>query len=238
MNRSDRFLTPRELANRFPKNGTDWYRVLNKADEDRAEIWIYDEIGSWGKTADEFQRELKELTVGRIDLHLASPGGDILDGIAIYNALRTHSAYVSVRVDSMAASIASVIAQAGDERIMVSGSQMMVHKAWMIVIGDDEEMDKAGEFLRKQNDIIAGIYAERAGGTGKKAHFLKLMAAETWMDAEETVGEGLADRVEKPKPKEAPEDASTVSTDDNDDDNEEEAAAKWVDDFLASARIS
>lgn len=235
MSRTQSFLRPREILNKLP-HADDWYRINNRADDDLAEVFLYDEIGIWGTTAANFIRELKALKVKQIDLHISSRGGDIFDGIAIYNALRTHTAYVVSQVDSMAASIASVIAQAGDERVMITGSQMMIHEAWGIAMGNAEDMREYAEILEKQSDIIAGIYAERAGGTGKKAHFLKLMGEETWMNADETVAEGLADKVVKPEAQNPPEDDD--SSENNEDSTEEEAAAKWVDDFLASTEIN
>lgn len=228
------FLKPRQILNQLPKQD-DWYRIVNKAAEDRAEVYLYDEIGIWGTTAGNFIREIKEISAREIALHISSRGGDIFDGIAIYNALRTHSARVVVQVDSMAASIASVIAQAGDERIMITGSQMMIHEAWGIALGNAEDMRAYAEVLDKQTEIIASIYAERSGGTGRKAHYLKLMRAETWMTAEEAVDELLADRVVKPESQDSPEPSGTVSEDDEN--IEEKAAARWADDFLASTEI-
>jgi ATP-dependent protease ClpP protease subunit len=184
--------------NHAPTQG-DWYRMVNLAAEDRAEIWLYDEIGMMGTTAADFVRSLADVKASKIDLHINSKGGDIFDGIAIYNALRTHHAWVNVQVDALAASIASVIAQAGDKRTMITGSQMMIHEAWGLMMGDSADMRAYADMLDKQSDTIAGIYAERSGGSGKKAHYLSLMKATTMLTAKEAVSEGLADEVVKPK---------------------------------------
>lgn len=186
---------PREIFNSLPKRD-DWFRIVNQADDAPAEIYLYDEIGWWGTTASDFVRELKDLDASEISVFISSRGGDVFDGVAIYNALRSHEATVTTQVDSMAASIASVIVQAGDHRIMLTGSQMMIHEAHGLALGNADEMRKYADVLDKQSDIIAGIYAERAG-TDLKA-FRNLMNAETWMDAQETVDEGLADEVIKP----------------------------------------
>ncbi len=178
--------------------GSDWYRMSNKADPVQAEVWIYDEIGWFGTTAGDFATALSEVTAPAIKLHLSSSGGDVFDGIAIYNVIRDHPAHVTVQVDSLAASIASVIAQAGDERTMMTGSQMMVHEAWGLAVGGATELREYAEILDRQTENIAGIYAERAGDGRKKPHFRAMMRDETWMTAEEAIAEGLADSVVKP----------------------------------------
>lgn len=166
--------------------------VVN-AEGPRATVRIYEEIGFWGVTAEAFSRILDEITAPEIEVQIASLGGDVFDGIAIYNALRAHPAKIITRVDSMAASIASVIAQAGEHRIMLSGSQMMIHEAWGLAIGTAADMRQLADILDKQNEIIADIYAEN--GSGSAEEFLAKMTAETWMTADETVAAGLADEV-------------------------------------------
>ena len=151
-----------------------------------------------GTTAADFMSELSEIKTACIVVHISSQGGNVFDGIAIYNALRTHSSPVTTKVDALAASIASVIAQAGDTRLMLTGSQMMIHEAHGLALGNADDMRDLADLLDKQTDNIAGIYAERSGGTGKKAHFLSLMKAETWMSPTEAVSEGLADEVITP----------------------------------------
>lgn len=172
--------------------------VLNKDGTDGpAVIRLYGEISPWwGIAAEDVAAQLDEITADEIEVQIASLGGDVFEGIAIYNALRAHPARITTRVDSMAASIASVIAQAGDHRVMLTGSQMMIHEAWGFAIGTASDMRELADILDKQTDIIADIYAERADG--EVAEFRTLMAAETWFDADETVDAGLADEVVKP----------------------------------------
>jgi len=193
-----RHLTGRQVFNLIPKHD-DWYRISNKASETTAEIYLYDEIGWFGTTANDFVDELKTVTAPSIDLHISSVGGDIFDGVAIYNALRTHPALVTSVVDSMAASIASVITQAGDRRVMLTGSQMMIHEAQGFALGNSADMRDLADILDRQTDLIAEIYAEASGGSGKKNRFLSLMREETWFNASEAVAEGLADEVVKPQ---------------------------------------
>lgn len=176
-----------------------WYRITNQAGG-TAVVDIYDEIGYWGVMAAEFQRELSAITATEITVNLNSPGGEIFDGIAIYNALRSHPANVTVRVSSLAASIASVIAQAGDRIVMQSGSQMMIHEGSGLCMGDAADMRQMADLLDRQSDNIASIYAERAGGAPEE--WRTRMRAETWFNAEEAVAAGLADEVEAPVRKE------------------------------------
>ena len=106
-----------------------WYNIKAKSDTS-AEISIYDEIGGWGISAQQFSQEFKALgnNLKQIDLHIHSPGGDVFDGIAIYNLLKNHPANKTVYIDGLAASMASVIAMAGNEIIMPENAMMMIHK--------------------------------------------------------------------------------------------------------------
>lgn len=171
----------------------DWYRIRNAVGGGPAEVLIYDEIGWFGVSADDFVRDLQRLDVGEMTVRLNSPGGGVFDGIAIHNALRQHRAQVTVHVDSLAASIASVIAMAGDRLIMQPHSQLMIHDASGLCIGNGTEMRALADLLDKQSDNIAAVYAERAGGT--VAEWRERMRDETWYLAEEAVEAGLADEV-------------------------------------------
>ncbi|AGM27374.1 hypothetical protein MABM_26250 [Mycobacteroides abscessus] len=179
-----------------------WYSIRNaaKTDDGPAELLIYDEIDSWyGISAEQFARDLSAIDNDAITVRINSPGGSVFDGIAILNALRDHPATVTVVVDSLAASIASVIAMAGDEIVMNRNSQLMVHNAWAACVGDARAMEKSAARLAQHNSNIAQIYADRAGGTVED--WLDVMAEETWLLADEAVEAGLADRVvELPEP--------------------------------------
>jgi ATP-dependent protease ClpP protease subunit len=184
----------------------DWFDVRADAKKPRkAEVWIYDRIGFdfWsgeGTTAKSFRRKIQALDVDEIELHVNSPGGLVGDGIAIFNSLRDHKAAVHVIVDGLAASAASFIAQAGDTIRMNAASQMMIHRASGIAIGDLKTMEKATEMMRKTDESIASIYAGRAGGDLDE--WLKAMTDETWYTAAEAVKAGLADETVEMKPKE------------------------------------
>lgn len=170
---------------------TDWYRIANKADG--AEVYIYDEIGYFGTTAKDFITDLNDIDRDRISLHLNTPGGEIFDGLAIYNALRSHRAQVTVHVDALAASIGSVIAMGGDHRVMARQSQMMIHDGHGICVGNAADMRELADLLDRTSDDIASVYADRAGGSTKQ--WRDRMRAETWYSAKEAVAAGLADEV-------------------------------------------
>ncbi|WP_435279166.1 head maturation protease, ClpP-related [Streptomyces sp. 1222.5] len=197
--------TPEQIAARgramrptlpVPGGEETWYRISNIMDEagtPTAAVHIYGDIGSWGITAASFVDELKAIDASEINLYINSPGGEVFDGLAIHNALRSHRAKVMVQVDSLAASIASVIAMAGDRIVMSPHSQMMIHDAQGVSCGSPEELREYADFLDRQSDNIAAVYAERAGGT--KLQWRKRMQAETWYFADEAVEAGLADEV-------------------------------------------
>jgi ATP-dependent protease ClpP protease subunit len=171
-----------------------WYRIDNKAGEPAA-LYIFDEINPmWGIGAQDVVNELKTIDAPQINVHINSPGGNVWDGIAIMNALRNHKANIAVKVDGLAASIASVIAMAGDSITMSLGAQMMVHNPSGFAMGDAKTMRELADTLDKSRASIASIYADRAGGTADA--WGTAMDAETWYTAQEAVDAGLADKVD------------------------------------------
>lgn len=158
-----------------------------------AEIAIYDEIGFWGTTAADFRDELRALDVERITLRINSPGGDVFDGIAIFNLLKAHPAAIDVVVDGIAASAASFIAMAGETVKMSRHSMMMIHEAWGFAMGPAADMRKAADMLERLTGEIASMYAERSSVA--KEVWLARMAEETWYTDQEAVDAGLADEV-------------------------------------------
>lgn len=177
------------------------YSIRNAAG-DEAVVRIYDEIWWLGVNAQDLVAELDAVTAPKMRVEINSPGGDVFDGIAIYNALRNHPAHVTTRIDGLAASIASVIAQAGDHRVMLGASQMMIHNAWGLAVGDTQDHADMAELLEQQDGVIAGIYAQRSGQSVD--HFRALMSAETWLTTDAAVEHGLADEVIEPERKEQP----------------------------------
>ena len=166
---------------------------------DTAEILLYDQIGldPWsggGITAKGFVAELKALgAVKSITLKINSPGGDVFEGETIYNELRDHSAKVTVRVMSIAASIASLIAMAGDTIEMQDNAKLMIHKAWTASIGNADEMKKVAGVLDVIDESLVTAYVKRSGQKAEDVR--KWMTAETWMTAQESIDRGFADSI-------------------------------------------
>ncbi|MET3349636.1 UNVERIFIED_ORG: ATP-dependent protease ClpP protease subunit [Arthrobacter sp. UYEF1] len=172
-----------------------WFRMETDEAGTSAEVYIYDVIDSfWGVNAADFVRELQALDVDTINLRVNSPGGSVYDGVAIMNALRRHPANIIATVDGLAASAASFIIQAADEVVMGKNTELMIHDASAICWGNAKDMADTAQILDRISGTIAGIYAERAGGTADE--WREAMLAETWYTAEEAVTAGLADRVD------------------------------------------
>jgi ATP-dependent Clp protease, protease subunit len=162
-----------------------------------AEIVIYDEIGAFGIPAKAFLDELKALgPIPELTLRINSPGGSVFDGVAIYNALKRHDARVTVWIDGIAASIASMIAMAGNEVVMPDNAILMLHDPSALVIGTALDMRGMADALDKMKAGMVAAYRDKSGGDD--AEIEALMAAETWLSAQEAVELGLADRVEQP----------------------------------------
>jgi ATP-dependent Clp endopeptidase proteolytic subunit ClpP len=183
----------RPLARVKQNQDSDWYRLQAKANE-RPALYIYDEIGYFGQTAKGLADDLRALDASELDVHINSPGGDIFDGLAIYQALKDHKASVTIRIDGLAASIASVIAMAGDKVVMAPKSSLMIHDGWTMAVGSAKDMRKTADLLDKQSDIIASVYADK---TGQPAAFWReIMGDDTWYNAEEALAAGLIDEIE------------------------------------------
>jgi len=174
------------------KMNRSWYEIRDTVG-DTVEVLLYDEIGSFGVSAKEFVNQLHGVKARTINLRINSPGGDVFDGVAIYNALKNHPAAVHAVVDGLAASSASFISQAGDTVLMATGSTMMIHEPNGMTMGDAQDHAKMAETLNKMGDTIASFYAMRAGGD--EPLWRARMRAESWFRAQEAVDIGLADGV-------------------------------------------
>ncbi len=169
---------------------------IKAAAKDVGEVWLYDVIGdSWnGTTGKRFASDLKALgDVKTLNIFINSPGGSVFDGVAIYNVLRRHKARKVVQIDGLAASIASVIAMAGDEINIALNGMMMIHDPWAFAMGTAEDFRKAADMLDKTRVAILDTYVDRAAATEEELS--EWMTAETWFTAEEAVAAGLADTI-------------------------------------------
>ena len=173
-----------------------WYKIENKGD--KAEIWIYEEIGEdfWsgdGITAKSFQKDLATIKAGQIDLHINSPGGEVFDGITIFNLLKQHPATITTYIDGLAASIASVIALSGDKVIMAENALFMIHNPYGMAMGDAAEMRKMADTLDKVRDSIVLSYTSKTGKD--KDEITELMDAESWLSSFEALELGFIDEI-------------------------------------------
>jgi ATP-dependent Clp protease protease subunit len=193
-----------------------WFRLQNAVeanDQTRARIDIIDFIGDWfddagnrfwgesiGVTARAFVEQLAALpdAVQTIHVHINSPGGDVQGGINIANALREQASkgrVVETFVDGLAASIASVIAMAGTRVHIADNALLMVHDPWSVVVGNSGDMRKQADVLDAVRGQIVNTY--RWHSSLEASEIEALMAAETWMDADEAIARGFAtDKVE------------------------------------------
>lgn len=174
------------------------FEIRNKS-ATTAEIVIYAPIGDGGFFSDsvsakQFSEELKGLdsTVNEITVRINSPGGDVFDGIAIYNRLKQHKAKIIVMIDGLAASIASVIALAGDEIIMGEGALFMVHLPWTFAMGDRTDLENTINRLMDVEEQLIGIYSKKTGMD--RAEIRAMLEAETWLDADQAIAQGFVDK--------------------------------------------
>ena len=169
-----------------------WFEIRNATDAS-ADIFIYDEIGVFGITASDVIGMLQGLKVATLNVHINSPGGSVFDGFAIYNALQRHPAQIIVHIDGLAASIASIIAMAGDEILMAENAMMMVHRPSVGMFGYADELRKEADVLDVLEGNLVSIYAARTGMTPEDVQ--AAMTAETWFTAAQCKAKGFCTEV-------------------------------------------
>jgi ATP-dependent protease ClpP protease subunit len=178
-----------------------WYSMralTNAAGAAVAEIRIYDEIGFWGTTAQGFIAELEAIAGGAAEIVVAvnSPGGDVFDAFAIYNALRRYAGKVTARVDGVAASAASLVVMAGDQIVMPENAMMMIHNMWTVTAGTADELRATADLMDKTRDGVVAAYRNKTGLDDQA--IIDMLDAETWMTALEAQALGFADVIEQP----------------------------------------
>lgn len=169
------------------RNETDGERTLVLNGEISDETWFGDEV-----TPKLFEKELNA-GVGNVTIWINSPGGDVFAAAQIYNMLMEYKGDVTVKVDALAASAASVIAMAGTSVLMSPVGMMMIHNPMTIAIGDSKEMQKAGEMLDEVKESIVNAYEIKTGLS--RARISHLMDAESWFNAKKAVELGFADGI-------------------------------------------
>jgi ATP-dependent protease ClpP protease subunit len=161
------------------------------ADANTGLIEIFDSIGDQGTTPARISAALRGIGAKRAVVEINSPGGDVFAGLTIFNQLRAHTAGVTTRVLGLAASAASVVAMAGDTIEMARASQLMIHRAQGIAVGDVDAMRQVMAVLDQVDGVMADVYASRSALP--REQIIAMMREETFVTAEEAVGLGLAD---------------------------------------------
>lgn len=184
-----------ELRQEAGRPGTLQLYIYGYVESDNYDFWTGERIES-DTSAEHFREELaKYPNAEEIEIYINSMGGDVVEGTAIYNQLKRHPAKKTVYVDGFAASIASVIAMAGDEVIMPANTLMMVHNMTWGVYGNPAELRKAADDLDVINGTGREAYLLKAGDKLTREKLTAMMDAETWLPARECVELGLADRL-------------------------------------------
>ena len=169
-----------------------WYNIQNKAGE-TADIYIFDEIGTYGVTAQDFISEIKGLKDMPINLRINSLGGDVFDGMAMYNVIKRREAKTTVYIEGIAASIATIIALGADEVIMAENSLFMIHNAWGGTSGEAKDMRKTAETLDKITSELTDIYVKKTGLSYDT--LAEMMDEESWLNAQEAFDLGFIDTI-------------------------------------------
>ena len=176
---------------------------IKAAADKSAEVYIYGDIVSdkWSDTditAASFNESLKELgEVDTLNIYINSYGGSVFQGQAIYSILKRHSAHKNIYIDGIAASIASLIAMAGDTIYMPENAMMMVHRPWGVVIGNAQDMRKEADALDRILSAMIPAYMAKVGQKTDEFTLLELVDAETWLTAEDAFKYGFADEITK-----------------------------------------
>jgi len=188
-------LTLKESKSMNKTNPPTKFYALEKSDNGEATIHLYDEVGAFGSGSKEFLADLAKLDGQHIHLRINSPGGSVVEGTAIYNSLRRHKGGLTVHIDALAASMASVIAMAGAPVYIADNALMMIHNPWTISAGDSDQLRKEADLLDKLKSTLVNAYTRKTGM--EEEEIADMMNKETWLDAVEAVALGFADAIEE-----------------------------------------
>ncbi len=182
-----------------PAASGSWYRISNAANlaaDQALEVELYDDIGVWGIRAADFIRDLKAADDGQrpIVIAISSLGGDVFDGLAIHNTLRRLGNRVTARIDSVAASIASIIAVGAHRVVMPANSMMMIHNPWTFAMGEAEDLRATADMMDKVRGNLVGCYRAKAPALSAD-ELVKMLDDTTWLTAQEALALGLVDEV-------------------------------------------
>lgn len=178
---------------------TNWRMEAKGSDTLELRIYNTVEQDSWWKESETSAKYFAEQldahkNAKEIKVYINSLGGSVMEGIAIYNQLKRHSAHKTVYIDGFACSIASVIAMAGDTVIMPKNAVMMIHNAWVVAMGNAAELRKAADDLDVINAASMQAYLDRAGEKLTREKLTEMLDAETYLTAEQCIEYGFADK--------------------------------------------
>ncbi|WP_238458131.1 head maturation protease, ClpP-related [Alkalihalobacterium alkalinitrilicum] len=180
-----------------------WEMKMSANGSNVADIFIYGDIVRYqwddtDTTASSFKEDLDNLgDVSTINLYINSPGGSVFEGVAIHNMLKRHKAKVNVHVDALAASIASVIAMAGDTIFMPKNSMLMIHNPWTFAVGNAKDLRKAADDLDRIGVSAVQSYLSKAGAKLDEEKLQQMLDDETWLSADNAFEYGLCDVVQE-----------------------------------------
>jgi ATP-dependent protease ClpP protease subunit len=175
-----------------PLDKPDWYSI-NDLSSDTPEIYIYDVVGFPYTDVGQLLREMATIKDKPILARINSPGGDVWDGVALMNGFANHPGGVTVRIESLAASIASVIAMGGRKVEAYSNALLMIHNSWVVTAGNRVELLEVADILEMVDENIMESYAKKTK-LGKK-ELREMMAAETWLNAKAMKEKGFIDEI-------------------------------------------
>lgn len=172
------------------------YRYVQNKAKDSAEIYLYDDIGDrfGGVSAETILSDLQYIgDVKTLTIRIDSAGGDMRDGNNIYNQFRRHSAHKIVQIDGWAASIASVIATAGDEVVISDNGRVMIHRPWALVAGTADELRAEADVVDSLETDIIRAYQRRINKSDEEIR--SMLTATTWFNSQQAVDIGFADSI-------------------------------------------
>ena len=180
------------------KTPTKYYQLVN--DDTSADLYIFGDICAWAwqemgeQSGVTIVNQLKELDVDTINVHINSYGGDVAEGLAIYNVLREHKAQIVTICDGFACSAASVVFMAGDRRVMQPASLLMIHNAWTVAMGNAAQLRKTADDI--ETITQASVEAYKKVATISEEEIKALMDAETWILPKDAVEYGFATEID------------------------------------------
>lgn len=183
-----------KLMQLFKDNAKSGQGVRAEASENEATIYLYDAIGDWyGVSAKDFCKALAGIDAETVHLRINSPGGDVFEARAMATAIKQCGKSVVAHIDGVCASAATYVALAAASVEMADGSFFMIHKAWALSVGNSDDLRDLAALLDKVDDsIVADYVAKTARGADE---IREMMAAETWMTAQEAMDFGFVDSV-------------------------------------------